>query len=60
MKTVRVKILTVEYDLNIIPDSENGGDNDSSDLNIQIEGLTLQESNEAESLTEKNCNKITL
>ena len=31
------------YDLDIIPDSENEGDSESSDLDIQIEGLTLQE-----------------
>ena len=48
------------YDLDIIPDSENEGDNESSDLDIQIEGLRLQESNKAEGLTGKNCNKITL
>ena len=48
------------YDLDIIPDSENEGDSESSDLDIQIEGLRLQESNKAESLTGKNCNKITL
>ena len=48
------------YDLDIIPDSENEGDSESSDLDIQIEGLRLQESNKAESLTAKNCNKITL
>ena len=48
------------YDLDIIPDSENEGDSKSSDLDIQIEGLRLQESNNAESLTGKNCNKITL
>ena len=48
------------YDLDIIPDSENEGDNEPSDLDIQIEGLRLQESNKAESLTGKNCNKITL
>ena len=27
------------YDLDIIPDSENEGDSESSDLDIQIEGL---------------------
>ena len=48
------------YDSDIIPDSENEGDSESSDLDIQIEGLTLQESNKAESLTGMNCNKITL
>ena len=48
------------YDLDIIPDSENEGDSESSDLDIQIEGLRLQKSNKAESLTGKNCNKITL
>ena len=48
------------YDLDIIPDSENEGDSESSDLDIQIEGLRLQESNKAESLAGKNCNKITL
>ena len=48
------------YDLDIIPDSENEGDSESSDLDIQIEGLRLQESNKAESLTGKNCNKIIL
>ena len=48
------------YDLDIIPDSENEGDSESSDLDIQIEGLRLQESNKTESLTGKNCNKITL
>ena len=48
------------YDLDIIPDSENEGDSESSDLDIQIEGLRLQESNKAESLTGKNCNKKTL
>ena len=47
------------YDLDI-PDSENEGDSESSDFDIQIEGLRLQESNKAESLTGKNCNKITL
>ena len=47
-------------DLDIIPDSENEGDSESSDLDIQIEGLRLQESNKAESLTGKNCNKIIL
>ena len=31
-----------------------------SDLDIQIEGIRLQESNKAESLTGKKCNKITL
>ena len=35
------------YDLDIIPDSEYEGDSESCDLDIQIEGLTLQESNEA-------------
>ena len=35
-------------------------DSESSDLDIQIEGLRLQESNKAKSLTGKNCNKITL
>ena len=49
-----------QYDLDIIHDSENEGDSESSDLDIQIEGLRLQESNKAESLTGKNCNKITL
>ena len=48
------------YDLDIIPDSENEGDSESSGLDIQIVGLTLQESNKAESLTDNNCNKITL
>ena len=48
------------YDLDIIPDSENEGDSESSDLDIQIEGLRLPESNKAESLTGKNCNKIIL
>ena len=48
------------YDLDIILDSENEGDSESSDLDIQIEGLRLRESNKAESLTGKNCNKITL
>ena len=48
------------YDLDIIHDSENEGDSESSDLDIQIEGLSLQESNKAESLTAKNCNEITL
>ena len=48
------------YDLDIIPDSENEGDSESSDLDIQIEGLRLQEFNKAKSLTGKNCNKITL
>ena len=48
------------YDLDIIPDSENEGDSESSDLDMQIEGLRLQESNKAESLTGKNSNKITL
>ena len=33
------------YDLDIIPDSENEGDSESSDLDIQIEGLRHQESN---------------
>ena len=36
------------YDLDIIPDSENEEDSESSDLDIQIEGLRLQESNKAE------------
>ena len=48
------------YDLDIIPDSENEADSESSDLDLQIGGLRLQESNKAESLTGKNCNKITL
>ena len=48
------------YDLDIIPDSENEGNSESSDLDIQIEGLRLQKSNKAESLTGKNCNKITV
>ena len=48
------------YNLDIIPDSVNEGDSESSDLDIQIEGLRLQESNKAERLTGKNCNKITL
>ena len=48
------------YDLDIIPDSENEEDSESSDLDIQIECLRLQESYKAESLTGKNCNKITL
>ena len=48
------------YDLDIIPDSENEEDSESSDLGMQIEGLRLQESNKVESLTIKNCNKITL
>ena len=48
------------HDLDIIPDCENEGDSESSDLDIQIEGLRLQKSNKAESLTGKNCNKITL
>ena len=48
------------YDLDIIPDSENEGDSESSDLDIQIADLRLQDSNKAESLTGKNCNKITL
>ena len=48
------------YDLDIIPDSENEGDSESSDLDIQVEGLRLQESNKAETLIGKNCNKITL
>ena len=47
------------YDLNITPDSENEGDSESGDFNIQIEGLRLQESNKAECLTGKYCNKIT-
>ena len=29
------------YDLDIIPDSENEGDSESSDFDIQIEGLIL-------------------
>ena len=48
------------YDLEIVLDSENEGDSKSSDLDIQIEGPTLQTSNEAESLTGKNCNEITM
>ena len=48
------------YDLDIISDSENEGDGKSGDLDIQIEGLRLQESNKAESLTGKNSNKITM
>ena len=48
------------YDLDIIPESENEGDSESGDLDIQIEGLTLQESNKGECLTGKNCNRITL
>ena len=35
------------YDLDIIPDSENEGDSESSDVDIQIEGLRLQESKKA-------------
>ena len=42
------------YDLIIIPDSENDRDCESSDLDIQIEGLSLQKSSEAGSLTGKN------
>ena len=37
------------YNLDIIPNSENEGDSKSGDLDIQIEGLRLQESNKAES-----------
>ena len=48
------------YDVDIIPDRKNEGDTESGDLDIQREGLTLQESNEAESLTGEDCNKITL
>ena len=48
------------YDLDFISDSENERDSESSDLNIQIDGLCLQESNKVESLTGRNCNKITL
>ena len=48
------------YDLDIIPDSENEGDSESTDLDIQIEGLRLQESIKAESLTGKNYNKKNL
>ena len=48
------------HELDIIPDSENEGDSESIDLDIQIKGLTLQESNEVKSLTGKNCNRITL
>ena len=48
------------YDLDIIPDSENEGDSQSSDLDTQTEGLRLQQSNKAECLTGMNCNKITL
>ena len=33
------------YDFDIIPDSENEGNSESSDLDVKIEGLTLQESN---------------
>ena len=47
------------YDLDIISDSENKGNSESHDLDIQIEGLKLQESNKAESLTGMTCNKIT-
>ena len=54
------EIFDCGYDLDIIPDSENEGDSESSDLDKQIEGLRLQESNKAECLTGKNCNKITL
>ena len=39
------------YDLDIIPGSENEVDSESSDLDIQIEGLQLQESNTIPSLT---------
>ena len=53
------EIFNCEYDLDIIPDSENEGDSESSDLDIQI-GLRLQESDKVEHLTGKNCNKITL
>ena len=48
------------YDLDIIPNSENEGHSESSDKDIQIEGLGLQESDKAESLLAKKCNKITL
>ena len=48
------------YDLHIHTDTENERNSQSSDLDIQIEGLTLQEFNKAESLTGKNCNIITL
>ena len=48
------------YDLDIIHNSENERGSESRDLDIQIEGLRLQESNKAESLKGKNCNKITL
>ena len=60
MKTAMMKLLTNGYDLDIIPYSENEGDSRSSGLDIQIGGLTLQESNKAESLPGKNFNKITL
>ena len=48
------------YDLDITLDSENEMGSESSDLDIQIDCLRLQESNKAESLTGKNYNKITL
>ena len=54
-----IMILT-GYDLDIIHDSKNEEDSKSGDLDIQIEGLTLEESNKAETLTGKNCNTITV
>ena len=39
------------YNLDSIPNSETKVDSEPSDFIIQIEGLRLQESNEAESLT---------
>ena len=60
MKTAMMKLFDCGYDLDIIPDSENEGHSESSDLDIQIEGLRFQEFNKAESLSGNNCNKITL
>ena len=48
------------YHLDIIPDRENKGYSESSNLDIHIECLTLQKSNKAESLTGKHWNKITV
>ena len=54
------KTLDSGYDLDIISDSENERDSESSDLDMQTEGLKIQKSNKAESLTVRKCNKIVL
>ena len=45
MKTAMMKLFDSGYDLDIILDSENEGDSESSNLDIQIESLRLQKSN---------------